>query len=161
MTAWEGQYHRMKRAHGRLAAPPDYASDDLDSLRAAFHEHVDNLIGFFQHAWHLKDWIRNDNEIPEALRRAAVQDAERSPALQLCADIANGSKHLMLNNSRVDARLSLVEFLRTKTPGRHTIEVFIDASGNKRVYARQAAQEVVDAWEGLLRRHGLTTGRAA
>jgi hypothetical protein len=52
----------------------------------------DDLQHFMQDAWHLKDWIKNDSSLSirgdiEALVK------ERKP-LMICADLANGSKHL-------------------------------------------------------------------
>ena len=57
----------------------------------------DDLLSFFQHAFHLKDWIGHDEEL-----KIKIKDVENeientiknSSNLQICRDWAVGSKHL-------------------------------------------------------------------
>ena|ERR1043166_7632534 len=156
MNDYQAQFRRLLRAHLRISRTPTYAPDDLDGLRAAFETYSDDLISFFQHAWHLKDWIRNDAGVPTSTREAVVGEAEKTDELLLCADIANGTKHLNLQNPRVGGKLSLAEFLRTSTPGVHKIEFFVDYGTGKRQYVRVAADEALAKWRSLLARHGLS-----
>ena len=85
LMGWREQYERMLRSHGRFAALAlGYETASSDEARdAVFH--------FFQDAYHLKDWIKNDPKV------AGVADPEGlvngSPELSLCADLCNGTKH--------------------------------------------------------------------
>ena len=55
----------------------------------------DDLYHFFQDAWHLKDWIKND---PAAKVKAPniEKDLEADGAFMITADLANGTKHRVL-----------------------------------------------------------------
>jgi hypothetical protein len=52
----------------------------------------DRLFHFFQDAYHLKDWIKND----PATKRLPVETAIAAE-LAVCADLANGTKHFRLD----------------------------------------------------------------
>jgi hypothetical protein len=60
---------------------------------------VDATQSFFEAVHHLKDWLGND---PSSGVTKADGDSfvNASPVLQLCADLANGSKHFQLTRSR-------------------------------------------------------------
>jgi len=82
---WREQYNRMKRWHTRLSestAVDDRRSDD-------FH-------AFFICCFHLKDWLRADSSVGDGIRDAVAGFVDRNLWLRLCADLANGSKHLKL-----------------------------------------------------------------
>jgi hypothetical protein len=61
-------------------------------------EHKDLVYAFFLNCYHLKDWIKADPAL------ATLGDVEAfingSPALRLCADICNASKHFELTRPR-------------------------------------------------------------
>lgn len=59
-------------------------------------EYEDNLWFFFQSAWHLKDWIKND---PEVNCLSISKVALNYKSLRICSDLANRSKHLELSES--------------------------------------------------------------
>jgi hypothetical protein len=83
----------MKRSHQRLAraAAGDIGAGSDDARDALFH--------FFQDAHHLKDWLRNDPEV-DLLDDTIENAVSTSPVLAVCADLANGSKHLLLRRPR-------------------------------------------------------------
>jgi hypothetical protein len=67
-------------------------------------EYEDNLWYFFQTAWHLKDWIKNDSSIKDFGVQRIV---ENYSSLRICADLANRAKHLTLTKHiREDAKQS-------------------------------------------------------
>ena len=89
---WQSQWTRV---HSRL-----------DDVRAVYTGReggtegaLDTTLSFFEAVHHLKDWLRND---PSSGITKADGDSliNRSPMLQLCADLANGSKHLVLTTTR-------------------------------------------------------------
>lgn len=62
--------------------------------------------------YHLKDWIKNDDVIPETVRREVESFVNCSPTLALSGDITNGFKHLKRDRpARVDAaaRVSVIQ----------------------------------------------------
>jgi hypothetical protein len=89
---WNKQYHRMMRYYWRFekfgSGSEQISKDDAEDV----------VISFFQNCYHLKDWLKSDVRSIDY-----VKDIEkfinRSQNLSLCADIANGSKHLKLNKS--------------------------------------------------------------
>lgn len=122
----------------------------------------DDLWSFFQNAWHLKDWIKNDSSIPQAVRDQVVSDAEAERSLQICADLCNRSKHLQLNRSRHDADVN---------PG-HNITVFPSSAGRSdsrdsqythnivlpdatRKIPQDLCRQIVDDWTRILSANGL------
>ncbi len=92
---WEHQWVRALRWYVRTfdATGRETGKGSLDA--ADFSE------AFVQAVWHLRDWLDNDPRIAlpsEELKAFAVDD----PALQLVADVANGTKHSWLNARRTN-----------------------------------------------------------
>lgn len=81
----------MCRSHRRLHSIAG------GQLMASSDEARDALIHFFQDAYHLKDWIKNDASV-------STDDVEEfinvTEPLRVCADLCNGTKHLVLKRSR-------------------------------------------------------------
>ncbi len=153
MAAWQEQFERVLRSLKKVE----------QSARQQT-EHLDNLFHFFQDCWHLKDWIKNDDTLPQSTRDALVRDAENSESLKFCADLANGTKHLKLTKRvRKGAVLWYVESIATvdaktgetisKVPVGYLIASLqgsptpSDAIG----FARKTVQD----WTDLLTKHGL------
>ena len=60
---------------------------------------IDDLITFFLHAYHLKDWIKSCR--PDQKEKLSVLFSNFE--MQCCRDLANGFKHKKLINPSVDA----------------------------------------------------------
>jgi hypothetical protein len=93
---WQSQWERVQRR--------------LDDVRVVYTGRpggtdaaIDTVQSFFEAVHHLKDWLRND---PSSGITKADADSliNGSTTLQLCADLANGSKHLVLTSSRTGDR---------------------------------------------------------
>ena len=86
---WREQYDRMRRSLVRLVAIAEgRAPADSSTAR-------DALFHFFQDAYHLKDWLINDESA--CLTRAEVEETvSQSRQLSMCADLCNGTKHRTL-----------------------------------------------------------------
>ena len=67
---------------------------------------IDIIVFACQSMWHLKDWILNDAYFGARDKEELNRDIHASRCLLICADLANGSKHLSLTNRKTDARLS-------------------------------------------------------
>jgi hypothetical protein len=61
----------------------------------------DVIIFACQSMWHLKDWILHDEEFGAADGEVLKRDIHAAHSLKVCADIANGSKHLLLKRPKV------------------------------------------------------------
>jgi len=89
------QYERARRWYARLEALDVGRDHTVES-----DNYVDEVYAFFMNCYHVKDWIRNDPDVPEAVRARVEQYVNSSRPLSLCADICNALKHLTLNGSR-------------------------------------------------------------
>jgi hypothetical protein len=120
----------------------------------------DDYYSFFMWCFHLKDWLKNDPSIPATTSKAAEELVNTDLALKLCADIANGVKHLRADRSaRVDAD-SRLHALGAFQPDAFQYNAFderivIVASGGY-FDARRIADACVSAWAEFLHTHGLT-----
>jgi hypothetical protein len=176
---WPEQYERMLRSHDRL-------NDYSRGHRAASSDEArDALIHFFQDAYHLKDWLRNDqgeqaigiqpsrNPGAQHIKDAVESYVSSTQFLQLCADIANGSKHLGLRPGQpgkpksgprtgdvttaitgqsVTVRPAAAGSGNDPDPAIHSWRI---ESGGNSYDAQDAADKVVAAWQTWLRQKGL------
>jgi hypothetical protein len=169
---WTDQHARLLRSHRRLkdalANRPEPADVDYDALDALYH--------FCGDALNLRDWVKTD--LPRRHGRAAYRLIKHSKPLSACADIANGSKHLMLRQwytrkgpAKVSAR-SVTIYARTARAyagagapvpiapeeteeGSVQISFEIDAGPKKQYDALDLAEQAVNAWNTWLSRRGL------
>jgi hypothetical protein len=150
-----------------MNAPVDYRNtyrDQLDRVRrflarmqreADQAEFQDMAWSFFQHCWHLKDWINSD--------RVLVNDAQRRPInaaahvagspLRLCQDLCNGTKHL---GSRPGARQHHMAYTLFAWARRSEMDCIIDDGHGHLISGKQLAAECVAEWERILRAQGLS-----
>lgn len=87
---WQSQWRRvrtgLKQVHAVYAGRNGGTDDALDVV-----------LSFFQAVHHLKDWLGND-PLSGVNKTDGAALIKGSPTLQLCADLANGSKHLRLTH---------------------------------------------------------------
>jgi hypothetical protein len=95
IPTWREQYDRVKRWHARLTE-----SAPVDERRR------DDFYAFFTCCFHLKDWLKADAGVDPEIKpnvEALFHKDTGQRWLQVCADLANGSKHLAITrNVRVD-----------------------------------------------------------
>jgi hypothetical protein len=89
VNRYREQYERMKRRFARFS---ERGTDSLTDLSA--QSLTDDALAFFESCLHLRDWIANDDELPQAVRNDAYPYVKASRILCLCHDIAVGAKHL-------------------------------------------------------------------
>jgi hypothetical protein len=63
---------------------------------------VDRVLSFFEAVHHLKEWLGNDPTV-QVTKANGDELIDSHLVLQLCADLANGSKHLKLDSTRTGA----------------------------------------------------------
>jgi len=150
MAPWESQFERLKRALRKVKRAEGDSTTRLD-----------DLFSFFQHCWHLKDWIKNDDTLQRATRKAVVKDVEATDRLLYCADLANGSKHLHLNRPRKGAQIWR---FKASTSDPKTGKVFSEVEGFGIASKHGTPQpydivgfavKAVEDWESILKKHGL------
>jgi hypothetical protein len=130
----------------------------LDDVRAVYAGRaggtdaaVDTVLSFFEAAHHLKDWLGND---PSSGITKAAGDSliNGSQILRLAADLANGSKHLVLTSSRTGdtsttiARNDVTVFVGTGTSAHR---FYVESAGAE-YDVLQIAETAVDEWSRFL-----------
>ncbi len=125
------------------------------------YDYADDVTNaFFLFCYHLKDWLINDTSI-----KANLKDIESfissSTALSICADLANGSKHLGLNRVRSNAKsfkvnqainITAVTDNKSKSKVNYSRSIEIDG----KIYdALDLAKECLDEWQTYLKKKGL------
>lgn len=152
---WKEQYDRTHRWFAMFSSTNDGREHD----RVSDH-YEDERYAFFQNCHHLKDWLKND-----PATAALVSDVEDlingSPNLSLCADIANGSKHLTLKNPRhkPQPKTGRRHFSLNLTVGSEpTISAKYEVVAGQETYdAYTVAKACMAEWEDYLRGKGLLT----
>src|SRR5258707_2105856 len=81
------QLDRVRRFRGYVEGP--HANDV---------EFQDIMWSFFQHCWHLKDWVKHDPQALDAQKAAVKTAVHASALLSVCRDMCNGTKHLKLDD---------------------------------------------------------------
>ncbi|KGI76887.1 hypothetical protein [Oleiagrimonas soli] len=88
---------QMNRAH-RYLERMRAQYEGVDSARGSKQQLLDDVISFFMHCHHIRDWIVHLNKVGVTSRQVdAFIDAH--PELQVCADLCNGSKHCKLDRT--------------------------------------------------------------
>lgn len=101
-SGWRVQYDRMRRWHERIRS-----ATKVDEL------YIDSVYAFFIFCFQLKDWIRADPSLAPEVADEAEQLIKSDFHMSLCADLANGLKHVSVTRNR---RLSGPVMLSTGIP---------------------------------------------
>ena len=141
---WQSQWTRVQNRLNEVRAV--YAGR-AGGTEAA----LDTTLSFFEAVHHLKDWLGNDisSGITKGDGDALIGG---SLMLQLCADLANGSKHLILTKTRTGDKSTAITrndvnvFLGTGTAAHR----FYVRSGGTEYDVLQIAESAVDEWEKFL-----------
>ncbi len=151
---WREQYNRMKRWHTRLSestAVDDRRSDD-------FH-------AFFICCFHLKDWLRADSSVGDGIRDDVAGFVDCNLWLRLCADLANGSKHLKLDRyARFDSPARLEKVAAAfdaafSSKGFESQDAFVIPVAGTLLDALRVTQRCMSAWDHFLTERGLLADR--
>lgn len=135
------QFERAKRYLSRIEKIYEgiFSSSGHDK-----HTYDDDVISFFIHCYHIRDWIIHLNVL--GITSVEIDEyINQNHALMVCADLANGSKHCKLTRS-----------LRTKRQPhitgkeRHTSTWYTGSGGGevmKCKYTVLSGEEFLDAFE--------------
>jgi hypothetical protein len=141
----------MMRAYARATSATDV------TLQAE-----DDYYNFFVWCFHLKDWLKNDPSVSTETKKAAEELIKTSESLSLCADLANGIKHLRADRSaRVDPDSKVSAILASFHPGNlqnapfQTGERIVVFAAGSHHDARKLAYDCIALWEDFLKQHNM------
>lgn len=145
---WQMQWRRVERGFAKLSMT--YNNTEL---------YDDDIYHFFQDAWHLKDWIKNDPLVPNDVRDQVEHEVNLVLIFRVSADFANGSKHMALKRPRNEN----AQFSERKTTimlGQHEPalqERVLTLADGSETTAEAVATELMREWKLLLRKFCLIT----
>jgi hypothetical protein len=157
------QLQRIKRWLRRLEDKHPVLLTHYDEMV----EYEDILWAFFQNCWHLKDWIRNDISIPEAVRNSVEEEIKAFENIMICADIANATKHLTRDKKKykpqagadrsVEIDVSVAAYTVVDSVYHYRINVQGGESVTKKATheAINVARKSVGEWQSYLKSKGL------
>jgi len=93
---YEYQWNRVNRKYQSFI--------ELDSGKIHDHSsdyYEDIVYDFFIHCHQLKDWIKNDSNINQKIKSQVEGYINSNHELEICADIANCTKHMVQKTNQV------------------------------------------------------------
>jgi hypothetical protein len=153
-----GYRHQLDRAR-RFLERVQRPHEDIEDMGDV--DFQDMMWSFFQHCWHVKDWIRHDPLASSAQKNAASDGAHQSAVLKICRDLCNGTKHLRLDRPGSGSGASHQYVNTTIVPGegRFEMDCMIDDGHGKVIPGKQLARDCIAEWERILKSQGLATER--
>ncbi|HWG75345.1 MAG TPA: hypothetical protein VN660_00955 [Steroidobacteraceae bacterium] len=143
-----GYGHQLDRARRFLERIQGQLTSDV--------EFQDMAWSFFQHCWHIKDWLKHDPLVSEDTKQAVINAAHASPVLKICRQLCNGTKHL----SDYPAHHSHVNTTITPGSGQPSdMDCIIEDGQGGQLSGKALAQKCVAEWEHILDSEGLATER--
>lgn len=135
--------------------------DRVMGSHASEVEFQDMMWSFFQHCWHLKDWVKNDPLASPAQKTSVIKQAHNATCLRVCRDLCNGTKHLGLDRKPSSGTGASHDHLNiTITPGQPwDVDCMIDDGHGKTTSGKQLARDCVAEWERILQSEKLNTAR--
>lgn len=141
---WRDQYARMKRSLDRFHAPHQIAA-----------EYDDDFYHAVQDAWHLKDWIAEDATLGP-LGLSIAKEAETMPVLDILADLANCTTHLVLTKKiRANAEWTNTSSTVSLHDGAMDRTITVSLKDGSEYTDVELLLDAHDAWDSLLIRHGM------
>ena len=156
MAKWREQYERTERWYKRFETINSGRVHNVSS-----DNYVDETYAFFQNCYHLKDWIKHDAFLPDAIRRGVEGFISSERSLRLCADVCNGLKHLELDPKRVrsheNPKFGKKDFNVGLGAGEPTISLKCEITTDTgRIDAFKLATDALASWKKFITDRGLT-----
>lgn len=148
-----GYRHQLDRAR-RFLARVQMATDDWADLDDV--EFQDMMWAFFQNCWHVKDWLKHDPSVSQAVKNAAIDLAHQSLHLKMCQQLCNGTKHL---DTRPGASHHHVNTTIIPGAGIRELDCIVDDGTGRLISGKQLAKDCIAEWERILSSQGLATSR--
>lgn len=143
------QWNRVQRYHEKVKSFSRGGSKQNDE------EMLDVIISFFLHAYHLKDWVKSSTEdLDEELKH--LFSKANSNAMFICRNLAQGIKHLSLDDPELDEKTTIAHQNVTVYVGtgmsRYSWDVSLDG---KKIDVCCLANECLGEWTEFLRKYNL------
>ncbi len=151
-VGYRDQLDRARRFLDHVVRPVDYWRGDMPSEV----DFQDIMWSFFQHCWHVKDWIKHDPLASSTQKKAACDMAHQSPVLKICQELCNGTKHLLSGSG---ASHQYVDATFASGWGLVEMDCMIDDGHGKLISGKELARECIAEWERILASQGLATVR--
>ena len=121
----------------------------------------DCIIFTCQCMWHLKDWVLNDEKFGAKDNASLEKDIHSAKCLLMCADIANGSKHLKLSHTNTEALIADETGIHIDSSRGIFKEFYYITHKNTqdrfyRMEIREFLRECRDTWEKIINMHYLS-----
>ena len=150
----EQEYPRLKQIVGFKAQYKRmlHALKLAESEGGTLEEKGYQFIIFFLHCWHLKDHIKQDDDIPSEQRDRIIDAAQKCPVLQICQALANGLKHFV---EKPEAKMAGNTSV-TVVVGSHIQYIpRVELGNGTRKDAIDIAINCVGAWQRILKSESL------
>ena len=135
---YKQQLKRLERKYRSLIQKRDAIENlNIDEVR-------DLILSFFQDCWHLKDWLSNSTEIDGQKLQSFLSN---SLEMNMCREICNTAKHLVLNRPTRLPQARLEDFRNMEVPLALAREY--DPNGDKLTFL--FLQQKYDAFELAVR----------
>lgn len=140
INGWQGQYERMLRFYQRYLSSED-STDKLDFA-----------LTFFVYSYHLKEWIQKYEQIEKSKFDIEWKKfIDKYPEIQLCRDICNVNKHLILSQQpSIDKHFAIFwsyDYFETKESD------WVIHYDDKRTKLISLMHQVTLAWNEFIKEH--------
>jgi hypothetical protein len=113
-------------------------------------EFKDIMWSFFQHCWHLIDWLQHDGGASEAQKQGVKAKVHASALLALCRDLCNGTRHAALQPPPAGAGMRRLA---------GTMDCLINDGFGNLISGKKLARDCLAEWLRILESQGLATAR--
>lgn len=160
MAGYQEQLDRVRRYFNRIERINNGGEFDRP-----VEDLLDDIHGFFQNCYHLKDWLKNDPAFTKCTGLQIENHVTNTPELAICADICNSTKHLTLTSTprsgalptmgRKQITIDITDTLSfsgepvKEVPQKISMKVEIDHNGAT-LDAYDVAKKALQAWESLV-----------
>ena len=162
MSRYLEQFERSERYYERFRKLNEGLTEVADpgpqsNYIASTNDHVDDIVSFFIHCYHVKDWIKNDPEVPKDVQQKVEGYVNNTCTLKLCADICNGAKHFSLDRTRTGSQPKFVGSDHKMqineggncAPGSYSLKLRIEHNGET-LDAFKLATRAMESWKKFL-----------
>ena len=126
--------------------PGDFENPGID-------EQHDILYACFQNIFSLRDWLHHDGEVSNKLLNAFINE---NIEMQVCRDIANGTKHFNLSQASIDDDFTII---REYEPFHKILEVapnrIVVLAGGHKFELKELAYRCIQLWEQFIKANNL------
>jgi len=114
--------------------------------------------------YHIIDWIKNNESVPEATQKAAKKMYENE-YISVCRDIANASKHFKFKEDYKNRKIKSAESVQgpfgTGRFGKGVYgvgeeQITIESLDGRKYKALEFAKAILNTWEDFFKKHKLT-----